>query len=154
MVLNGLGFVGRTLYMYSEYFEGKPIELLLGKPVSLDQIDNNILGRTLDKLFILGVSNQFTTLALKAVKTLGIQVHSLHLDSSSFHVDGDDESDFQQGEQAVRLVPGYSRDHRLDLNQEILHHITSNQGNLPLYMSVVNGNINVQLGLRSKAQYL
>jgi hypothetical protein len=29
MILNGLGFVGRTLYLYSEYFEDKPIDLLL-----------------------------------------------------------------------------------------------------------------------------
>ncbi|KIC75512.1 hypothetical protein DB41_HK00050 [Neochlamydia sp. TUME1] len=28
MILNGLGFVSRTLYMYSEYFEDKPIDYL------------------------------------------------------------------------------------------------------------------------------
>lgn len=30
MMLNGLGFVGRTLHMYPEYFADKPVERLLG----------------------------------------------------------------------------------------------------------------------------
>ena len=51
MILNGLGFVGRTLYLYSEYFEDKPIDRLLGTPIEPEQIDDNVLGRTLDKLF-------------------------------------------------------------------------------------------------------
>lgn len=29
MILNGLTFTGRTLHIYPEYFEGKPIERLL-----------------------------------------------------------------------------------------------------------------------------
>jgi len=33
MILNGLGFVGRTLHMYPEYFAERPIERLLGKGV-------------------------------------------------------------------------------------------------------------------------
>jgi len=33
MILNGLGFVGRTLYLYSEYFEDKPTDLLIGPSV-------------------------------------------------------------------------------------------------------------------------
>ncbi len=53
MIMNGLGFVGRTLYLYSEYFEDKPLEHLIGADVSPEQVDNNVLGRTLDKLFSL-----------------------------------------------------------------------------------------------------
>ena len=51
MILNGLGFIGRTLYLYSEYFEDKPIDHLLGIPVNAQQIDDNVLGRTLDPTF-------------------------------------------------------------------------------------------------------
>ena len=83
MILNGLGFVGRTLYLYLEYFGDKPIDHLLGRPVNPQQIDDNVLGRTLDKLFSLGVSELFTQIALKALKKLSIEVKSLHLDSTS-----------------------------------------------------------------------
>ncbi|KIC73272.1 Transposase, IS4 family protein [Neochlamydia sp. EPS4] len=140
MILNGLGFVSRTLYMYSEYFEDKPIDHLLGTPVIPEQIDDNVLGRALDKLFELGVTELFTKIALHTIKVLGIQVKSLHLDATSFHVDGNYESLLEQGEACIRLVQGYSRDHRPDLNQAVLQLITSNEGNIPLYMQAADGN--------------
>ena len=140
MILNGLGFVGRTLYLYSEYFEDKPIDHLLGVPVTPEQIDDNVLGRTLDKLFSIGVTELFTQIALKAVKKLGIKVKSLHLDSTSFHVDGDYFSLLEQDESCIQLVQGYSRDHRPDLNQAVLQMITANEGNIPLFMQAASGN--------------
>ncbi|KIC75193.1 Transposase [Neochlamydia sp. EPS4] len=88
MILNGLRFISRTLYMYSEYLEGKLIDHLLGTPVIPKQIDDNVLGRTLDKLFEMAVAELFTKIALHTIKVLGIQVKSLHLDETSFHVDG------------------------------------------------------------------
>ncbi|MBS4165365.1 Uncharacterized protein NEOC65_000422 [Neochlamydia sp. AcF65] len=129
MILNGLGFVSRTLYMYSEYFEDKSIDHLLGTSVIPEQIDDNVLGRALDKLFELGVTELFTKIALHTIKVLGmgIQVKSLHSDATSFHVDGNYESLLEQGEACIRLVQGYSRDHRPDLNQAVLQLITSKQ---------------------------
>ncbi|KIC73853.1 Transposase IS4 family protein [Neochlamydia sp. EPS4] len=140
MILNGLGFVSRTLYMYSEYFEDKPIDHLLGTPVIPEQIDDNVLGRALDKLFELGVTELFTKIALHTIKVLGIQVKSLHLEATSFHVDGNYESLLEQGEACIRLLQGYSRDHWPDLNQAVLQLITSNEGNIPLYMQAADGN--------------
>ena len=140
MILNGLGFVGRTLYLYSEYFEDKPVDHLLGIPIDPKQIDDNVLGRTLDKLFNLGVSELFTRIALKAMKALEIKVKSLHLDSTSFHVDGDYFSLLEQEESRIQIVQGYSRDHRPDLNQVVLQMITANQSHIPLFMQAANGN--------------
>jgi len=34
MILNGQGFVGRTLHMYPEYFADRPVERLIGKGVN------------------------------------------------------------------------------------------------------------------------
>jgi transposase len=82
MILNGLGFVGRTLYLYSEYFEDKPTDLLIGPSVKHQHIDDNVLGRTLDRLFQVGVTDLYTKIAISVVKHLGIQVSSLHLDST------------------------------------------------------------------------
>ena len=41
MVLNGLGFTGRTLHMYSQYFEDKPIQRLLGIDIKAEQINDD-----------------------------------------------------------------------------------------------------------------
>jgi transposase len=46
----------------------------------------------------------------------------------------------EQGEARIEIVPGYSRDHRPDLNQVVLQLITSNQGNIPLFMQAASGN--------------
>lgn len=140
MLLNGLGFVGRTLYLYSEYFEDKPVSHLLGTSVEPEKIDDNVLGRTLDKLFSLGVTELYTRIALKAMQKLGIDVKSLHLDSTSFHTDGEYNSLLEQSESCIQITKGYSRDHRPELNQVVLQMITSNQGSLPLFMQAASGN--------------
>lgn len=40
MILNGLGFTGRTLHMYSQYFEDKPLQKLLGIDIKAEQIND------------------------------------------------------------------------------------------------------------------
>ena len=57
MLINGLGFTGRTLHMYSEYFESKPLERLLGESISAADINDDALGRCLDALYEKGVSS-------------------------------------------------------------------------------------------------
>ena len=54
----------------------------------------------------------------------------VHLDSTSFHVDGEYHSHIDA--QGIRLVKSYSRDHRLELNQVILNLIIENQAKLAI----------------------
>lgn len=56
MVLNGLGFTGRTLHMYSEYLKGKALDILVGEGVLPKHINDDALGRCLDTLYEYGVS--------------------------------------------------------------------------------------------------
>ena len=51
MILNGLGFTGRTLHMYPEYFKGKPVERLLGTGIKAEHINDDALGRCLEQLY-------------------------------------------------------------------------------------------------------
>ena len=60
MILNGLGFVSRTLHMYPEYFSDKPTERLLGEGILPEHINDDVMGRFLDALYEKGVlSNLF-----------------------------------------------------------------------------------------------
>ncbi len=43
MILNGLGFTGRTLHMYPEYFADKPVERLLGEGIKAEYINDDAL---------------------------------------------------------------------------------------------------------------
>ncbi len=89
MILNGLGFVAAPLYLFSQFFEGKATEHLLGEGVKPEHLNDDRLGRALDKLYALGVTQVFTTLAMRGTQQFGVLIKSIHLDSSSFHVDGE-----------------------------------------------------------------
>ncbi|MBF4317680.1 DUF4277 domain-containing protein, partial [Vibrio anguillarum] len=89
MILNGLGFVGRTLYMYPEYFADRPVERLLGKGVKAEHINDDALGRCLDQLYETGVSDLFQGLSARTISHLKLPCEGLNLDSTSIHVDGE-----------------------------------------------------------------
>jgi transposase len=140
MILNGLGFVSRTLHMYPEYFAEKPTERLLGEGILASHINDDVMGRLLDALYESGVSELYQTLALRVVKYLGLPCNSLNLDTTSFHLDGEYEQDIDA--KSIQITRGYSRDHRPDLNQVVLSLITENQAGIPLYMQACSGNAN------------
>ena len=50
MVLNGLGFVNQRLYLVPSFFESKPTERLIGKGISPEHLNDDVLGRALDAL--------------------------------------------------------------------------------------------------------
>lgn len=140
MILNGLGFVSRTLHMYPEYFADKPTERLLGEGIEPGHINDDVMGRFLDSLYEQGVSELYQEVAMRVVDYLKLPCNSLNLDTTSFHLDGQYERDIDA--QSIEITRGYSRDHRPDLNQVILSLITENQAGIPLYMQAVSGNAN------------
>ena len=48
MILNGLGFSNRKLYLVPQYFANKPVEHLLGAGIKADMLNDDCLGHTLD----------------------------------------------------------------------------------------------------------
>jgi transposase len=93
MILNGLGFVGRTLHMYPQYFKERPVERLIGKGIKAEHINDDALGRCFDKLYKTGVSCIYQTLSANVVEHLGLPCEGINLDSTSIHVDGNYEHD-------------------------------------------------------------
>ena len=63
MILNGLGFSNRQLYLVPQYFENKPVEHLLGEGITADMLNDDSLGRTLDWLYEHDVTTIFAGLA-------------------------------------------------------------------------------------------
>ena len=83
MIINGLGFINSPLYLFSRFFEDKPLEHLLGKGVKASDLHDDRLGRVLDLIFMAGISRLFLGICLKAVEIFRIMMTSSHLDSSS-----------------------------------------------------------------------
>lgn len=138
MLLNGLGFVSRTLHVYPEFFKDIPTERLLGEGILPQHINDDVLGRFLDALYAEGVSGLYEELAFKVVTYLGLECKSLNLDATSFHLDGEYHRDIDA--KTIHITQGYSRDHRPDLNQVVLNLITENKAGIPLYMKACSGN--------------
>ncbi len=144
MIINGLGFTGRSLHMFPQFFANKPLDKLIRPGIEPEHINDKALGRTLDELFELDVSKVYFELAIKVVKHLKLPCEALNLDGTSFHVDGRYNSDSEESDEdlnCIRLCQGYSRDHRPDLNQAILLLMTENRAGIPLFMAAASGNV-------------
>ena len=74
MVLNCLGFLSAPLYLFSEFFESKPVEHLLGEGIEAHHLNDDRIGRALDQLWEFGLSSLFVRLAMAAVSKFGISV--------------------------------------------------------------------------------
>ncbi|BAY29066.1 transposase [Nostoc carneum NIES-2107] len=72
ILLNGLGFVSRPLYLFSQFFDDKGIEILLGKDVEKDYINDDKIGRVMDKLYKYGLNNLFIEIGLSVIKKFNI----------------------------------------------------------------------------------
>ncbi|WP_017659779.1 DUF4277 domain-containing protein [Baaleninema simplex] len=89
MILNGMGLVSSPLYIFKNFFESKAVENLLGEEIKAEYLNDDRLGRVLDKIYRFGLNRIFVAIALATVKKYELTVNSNHLDSSSFHVHGD-----------------------------------------------------------------
>jgi transposase len=169
MILNGLGFVSKPLYMFSKYFETIPCEHLLGEGIKPEYLNDDKLGRVMDKLFIKGLSSIFLSVSINVVEKFKISTSTSHLDSSSMHVHGEYKASFPEvifekskgknnlkkqkdqeeeklenenveSKQAINITYGYSRDHRPDLKQFLMQLISSGDGDIPIFFQSASGN--------------
>ncbi len=160
MILNGLGFVSKPLYMFPKYFESIPCEHLIGSGVKAEYLNDDKLGRVMDKLFIKGLDSIFLSITLNVIKKFKISLSTSHLDSSSIHLHGEHNSslpevvfNYQKVEnsqseeeletkslQPINITYGYSRDHRPDLKQFLIELICSDDGDIPIFLKSASGN--------------
>jgi transposase len=63
LVLNGLGFSNRQLYLVPQFFADKPVEHLLGPDITAEALNDDCFGRTLDWLYEHDVTRLFAGLA-------------------------------------------------------------------------------------------
>ncbi len=141
MVLNGLGFSNRQLYLVPQFFMNKPVEHLLGEGISADMLNDDCLGRTLDWIAEHDPTMLFAGIAQQARVCFDLSTKRVHVDTTSFSVSGIYELDPEAAEPAcIAITYGYSRDHREDLKQWMLGLVTTNDGDVPLFMCPLDGN--------------
>ncbi len=160
MILNGLGFSNRQLYLVPQYFANKPVEHLLGAGISAEMLNDDCLGRTLDWLYAHDPTKLFAGIASRARQVFGISARQVHVDTTSFSVSGVYSStgervkEADQSEEAmevetalIAITYGYSRDHREDLKQWMLALATTHDGDVPLFLRPLDGNSSDKVSL-------
>lgn len=140
MILNGLGFLSAPLYLFEEFFAGKATEHLIGPGIKPEHLNDDRLGRVLDKLFEAGLTEIFIAVANGAAERFGVRTNSVYLDATSFHLHGRYEEEEGQQPEGIRITYGYSRDHRPDLKQFVVDLMSAGDGGVPLFLRVADGN--------------
>ena len=149
LVLDGLGFVSRPLYLTPAFFETKPVGALIREGLTEEDLNEFVLGRALDDLYETGLSSLFLRVASRAV---GLsermkRFFPFHLDSTSFTLTGEypfseNGEDGEEGEPEIfRITHGYSKDKRPDLKQFVLNMITLHKSRIPIWVEALDGNM-------------
>ena len=137
MVINGLGFASRPLYLEAQFYDGKPVERLLGRACKSAEISDDRLGKALDRCYDAGCDTVFASIASKAAIKYKVDQTFQHLDTTSMEVDGE----YAEENQKIPLVMfGHSKDHRPDLKQFMISLISSQDGDVPLLAKTIAGN--------------
>lgn len=120
MILNGLGFTNRRLYLAPQFFQDKPVELLMDEKIQSKHLDDHALGEALDEIAEYGASRLFVELAFEIGVEKQLFGKSGHLDSTSLSVEGEYFNSSQPGGCGVEITHGFSKDHRADLKQVMI----------------------------------
>jgi transposase len=139
MILNGLGFTNRRLYLTPQFFGSKPVDRLLGENISAENLDDHVLGKALDEISEYGASRLFGEVAFEiALENNLLDSPLAHLDSTSLSVEGEYEEENEEG--VIKISYGHSKDHRPDLKQAVMSLVVSGSGGIPIWMEPQDGN--------------
>lgn len=155
MVLNGLGLTGRAMYLTPEFYESKPVDLLIGKGIEASDLNSDSLGKALDHLHEAGITELFASISVHALRRYGIDVRFAHLDTTALSLQGEydvEQDDEPDAEQLITITYGHSKDHRPDLKQAILGMICANRTSIPIYLSAISGNTSDKTSLPEIAE--
>lgn len=139
MILNGFGFTGQRLYLFPNFFMTIPTEKLLGEGITPSDLNDDIVGRTLDAIHDYGPTELFNEITLQIMKQFSLGTQLIHVDTTNFSVYGKYEGDAPDGTDSIKIMFGHAKDGRTDLKRFVLGLVT-NQHGLPLFAKAYSGN--------------
>ena len=136
---------GRSpLYRFAEFFAHQDTALLLGKTVAPEALNDDTVGRVLDRLYEIGTMKLFTACAVRADQVFGLDKRYVHFDTTSVSVYGEYLPPQAQPDQQEPVVPfaithGYSKDKQPDLKQFVFSTLCVDRA-VPLWGKPHDGN--------------
>src|SRR5918911_226761 len=130
---------GRSpLYRLEAFFAQQDSALLLGKAVPPQALNDDTVGRVLDRLYDFGTMRLFTACAVRAATRFGLERRYVHFDTTSRSVWGDYQCAETQ-DLPFQVTYGYSKDKRPDLKQFVLATLCVDRA-IPLWGKPEDGN--------------
>jgi len=93
MVLNGLGFIERRLYLFPEFLDDIALNRLVGEGITRDHLNDDVFGRTLDAIAEYGPTELFNQIVAECLLPSEFGSHCIHVDTTNFSVTGEYEPD-------------------------------------------------------------
>jgi transposase len=135
LVLNIIG--GRDpLYRVQDWADGVPLDLVVGKGVRAEQLNDTTLARHLDRLFDAGGEGVFNAACMRVIEREGIDTGRVHADTTSRLVFGEY---LREDDEAISITRGHSKDKRPDLKQ-MMYGLTTSTDGVPLAGQLLSGN--------------
>jgi transposase len=110
----------------------------------ITSLNDDRVGRCLDRLFQNDYGSLALTVATRAIAEFGVRLDQLHNDSttSTFHCDYADATDEEKrkGQARLAITWGHNKDHRPDLKQLLFILTVSHDGGVPVYFQAKSGN--------------
>ena len=134
------------IYGVAEWAAAFAPELLDLEQGQLRSLNDDRVGRALDRLFDASMPELAMKLTRQVVAEFGVDLDELHNDSTTVSFYGEYES-FEdpvqrRGKQTAAIRHGHSKDHRPDLKQLLYILTVSNDGGVPVYFTTEDGDRN------------
>lgn len=144
ILLKNLLISREPLYGIGEWAARHAPEWLGLIPTQLPSLNDDRVGRCLDRLFDADIPSLTLAVVAHAVREFGVNLDELHNDSTTITFHGDYEAADQQrtlrGKLRLAITHGHNKDHRPDLKQLLYILTISRDGAVPVHFRVDNGN--------------
>jgi transposase len=145
LLLRNILLSREPIYGLGEWAERFAPELLGLSKTDLEHLNDDRVGRSLDRLFQANVPELLLAVVRHVVREFDVSLDELHNDSTtvSFYGAYEDASKEEQRGQRTRLAVtfGHSKAHRPDLKQLLYILTVSDDGGVPLYFTTASGNV-------------
>jgi transposase len=144
VLLKNLLISREPLYGIGEWAVRHAPECLRLAPMQLPSLNDDRVGRCLDRLFDANIPSLTLAVVAHAVREFAVNLDELHNDSTTVTFHGDYEAADQQrtlrGKLRLAVTHGHNKDHRPDLKQLLYILTVSRDGAVPVHFRVDNGN--------------
>lgn len=125
-----------ALSQVSEVLSHYDLEVIFQRPIDAAHFHDNRLGHVLDALWDAGLDQLYGAVIGQAIRKYLIDLSRLHTDTTSLKVYGD----YDRDEEGPLITYGFSKDHRPDLKQLLFGLTVSDDGGVPVWGHVTDGN--------------